>query len=48
MAMLTKIVIGWLVTIPLAMLVSVVIFELMAPLYEGASDSVCSHDHGST
>ena len=39
MAMLTKIVVGWAATIPLAMIVSVVIFEAMLPFYH--SDPAC-------
>ena len=39
-AMLTKIVIGWAATIPLAMLVSVLTFEMMLYAYEG--DALCA------
>ncbi len=42
-AMLTKIVIGWAATIPLAMVVSVAIFEGMLPFYK--HDPICRAQH---
>ena len=45
-AMLTKIVIGWAATIPLAMIVSVVIFEFMLPSY--TNDLVCKQLRSTT